>query len=46
VPASPAARVTVIAIRRHVFHRYLIRFRYDDGREREVTCGKFHTSPG
>lgn len=37
--------VEIVAITPHAFHRELIRFRYADGRERELTIGRFHRSP-
>lgn len=41
----PGHRVTIRSVRPHIFHGSLVRFRYADGRERELTIGRFHRTP-
>ena len=42
---KPGHPVMIIKITPHVFHRALVRFRYRNGREREVTIGRFYMNP-
>jgi len=42
---KPGHEVTVLGLRVHPFHGIIVRFRYRDGREREVSYAKFHEAP-
>lgn len=39
---KPGHRVTIVSLIPHILHIARVRFRYQDGREREVTWGRFH----
>jgi hypothetical protein len=43
---KPGSEVEVLAVRPHPLHGAIVRFRYlKDGRERELTVGRFITDP-
>jgi hypothetical protein len=42
---KPGREVTILEVRPHVWHHAMIRFRYADGREREVSALKFFARP-
>jgi hypothetical protein len=45
---QPGHTVLIVAVTPHPLHGAIVRFRYEsypDGRDREVTIGRFHTTP-